>query len=79
MKRMNEQLDRVLAHTCCRLSHSCSLHVIYCAQLGIDEYVQVVDEVVEQLSSLSVERVSILLPPLLDLRSGRRSILCVVC
>ena len=54
------------------------LHVVYCAQLGIDKYVHVVYEVVEQLPPLSVERVSILLPSLLDLGSRRSSILCVV-
>ena len=78
MKRMNEQLKRESAscHSMVRVINS--LHVIYCAQLGIDKYVHVVDEVVEQLPPLSVERVSILFPSLLDLGSRRSSILCVV-
>ena len=58
--------------------HLNSLHVVYCAQLGIDEYVHVVDEVVEQLSSLSVERVPILLPSLFDLGSCGHSILWIL-
>ena len=57
-----------------------SLHVVDRAQLGIDEHVQIVQEVIEQEHSLLVEHLPVLLPLRLDLRGRGLSILAnVVC
>ena len=48
-------------------ARSCLLHVVYGTQLGINEKVDVSQQIIEQLSSSLVEVLAILLPPRRDL------------
>ena len=49
-----------------------ALHVVYRTQLGIDKYIQAPEKIVEQLASLLIEHLSVLLAPLRNISRARR-------